>query len=227
MVSHFYKCIFIHIPKCAGTSIESALGHLDGHLGRGGQDHRPIRMIEKPSFSIHTLSSKENIMVFLRGIKHQKYNKVLNKRNKNLASKEQYRNYFKFTVVRNPWARAFSWYKNVMRDEMHQKDIGITSEFTLNLFLKDQIGKGMLRPQTYWLKNYKGEILFDYIGRFENLPDTFNAIKKNLILNQIEFPHKIKGTGEDYKSQYDGESIELIRNFYHDEIQLFEYTFDN
>ena len=35
MISNDYRCIFIHIPKCAGTSIEDALGHLDNHPGRG------------------------------------------------------------------------------------------------------------------------------------------------------------------------------------------------
>ena len=39
MISHKHQCIFVHIPKCAGTSIASALGHLDNHTGRGGQDH--------------------------------------------------------------------------------------------------------------------------------------------------------------------------------------------
>ena len=34
MVSHKHKCIFIHIPKCAGTSIEEALGHFDGYRGK-------------------------------------------------------------------------------------------------------------------------------------------------------------------------------------------------
>ena len=37
---HKYKCIFIHIPKCAGTSIEKALGHFELYNGRGRQDHR-------------------------------------------------------------------------------------------------------------------------------------------------------------------------------------------
>ena len=25
-ISHTHRCIFIHIPKCAGTSVETALG---------------------------------------------------------------------------------------------------------------------------------------------------------------------------------------------------------
>lgn len=76
MISHKYKCVFIHIPKCAGTSIESALGHLDNHVGRGGQDHRTIRMIEKPLFTPRIFSSRENLYEVLRRIKHQYYRRM-------------------------------------------------------------------------------------------------------------------------------------------------------
>ena len=48
MISHNYKFIHIHIPKCAGTSIEKAFGHFDAHTGKNAQDHRTLRMIEQP-----------------------------------------------------------------------------------------------------------------------------------------------------------------------------------
>ena len=158
-------------------------------------------------------------------MKYYNYKKVANKKNKITVTKEQYEKYFKFAVVRNPWDRAFSWYKNVMRDKIHKKNQGITSDLTFNQFLKINIGKGMLRPQTYWLKNYKGLIPLDYIGRFETLQDTFTKIKEHLNLPEIEFPHKKKGSGEDYRSMYDEESIAHVKNVYHEDIQLFGYTF--
>ena len=68
MISHKYKCIFIHLPKCAGTSIESALGHFE-NLRPGVQDHRSIRMIEKPFITPRAFSSQENIIEVLRRLK--------------------------------------------------------------------------------------------------------------------------------------------------------------
>ena len=68
MISHKYKCIHIHIPKCAGTSIEKALGHFDGHEGRNGQDHRTIRMIEQPWLTKHSVRSISNLKEIFRRI---------------------------------------------------------------------------------------------------------------------------------------------------------------
>jgi len=84
----------------------------------------------------------------------------------------------------------------------------------------------MLRPQTYWLKNYDGSINMDYIGRFETLTEDFNAICTALDIQRISLPHRIKGTGEDYREHYDTESMDMISNVYQEEIKLFNYSFE-
>lgn len=227
MISHELKCIFIHIPKCAGTSIESALGHHDDYSGRDRQDHRSIRMIERPLLNIYTLRSFGNITEFLRMLKHKKFNKSPNPRNSIVVNKAQYHEYFKFTIVRNPWARAFSWYQNVMRDEGHQRSLGITAELSFKSFLTAYAGTGMLTPQTYWIKNYKGDVGLDYVGRFEELEQVFSEIQGRLQLEDLEFPHEVKGNKADYKLHYDDESADLIKKIYSEEIRLFGYSIND
>lgn len=226
MISHRYKCIFIHIPKCAGTSIETALGHFDNHEGRGGQDHRSIRMIEKPVLTPAFLSDTENFFELSRRIRHR-FRRVKNPLNQETVTADQYRNYFKFTFVRNPWARAFSWYKNVMRDEIHKKNHQISTQIPFKEFLKRFSGEGMLKPQTYWLKSFDGKLHLDFIGKFEKLEEDFETIKEALDIPEISLPHRISGSNKDYRDFYDDESIELIKHIYHKEIDLFNYSFEN
>jgi hypothetical protein len=227
MISHQHKFIFIHIPKCAGTSFEFAFGHMDGHEGRGGQDHRSVRMIERPFPSFSSFTNKDNIIESLRRIKRHSNRKTLPNPNSAITvNKSEYDSYLKFTIVRNPWARAYSWYKNVMRDEIHQKNHNITGEITFTDFLKKYIGQDMLRSQIYWLKDFKGNINMDYIGRFETLHDDFKVIAKKLKIKELTLPHKIKSASDDnYQDAYDTESKNMIAEYYCEEIKLFNYSF--
>ena len=226
MISHKYKCIFIHIPKCAGTSIESKLGHLDQHDGRGGQDHRSLRMIEKPFLTLNTLCSLENMTQLLYRAKYQIFEKVDNPRNKYTVSNEQYKSYFKFSIVRNPWSRAFSWYKNVIRDDIHLKNYGITKETPFKEFLIHFAGRRMLKPQVYWLKDFNGKLGMDYIGHFENLQEDIHKIFERLKINETSLPHLLKGSSDDYRNFYDDESHNIITDIYREDIKTFGYKFE-
>lgn len=67
MINHKYKCIFIHIPKCAGTSIESALGHYEDK--RGSQDHRTITDIQPNVKLKNIIRTRMNTVLFIKRLK--------------------------------------------------------------------------------------------------------------------------------------------------------------
>jgi hypothetical protein len=205
--------------------VEEALGHLDGHEGRGGQDHRSIRMIEKPFPVIRAFLSGENLLEAKRRIRYRSWDHP-NPNNLLTVTREQYRSYLKFTFVRNPWARVYSWYRNVMRDDHHRKNYGITGTLPLAEFLRLHIGKGMIRPQTSWIRSFDGTISMDFIGRYENLAGDFEKVCGLLELDGITLPHKIKGSGSDYREDYDERSRRMVHRAYREEIEMFDYSFE-
>lgn len=226
MISYKYKCIFIYIPKCAGTSIEHKLGHLNKHSGHGGQDHRSIRTVRRPYISLNSFSSKKNSKDALRRIWYKHFATMQNSKNKHFVSKRQYKSYFKFTFVRNPWARAYSWYRGVMRDPVMLELSGLKNTIPFDEFLKLRAGKGLMRPQLYWIINCKGQIAMDFIGRFENLTEDFKQVCNILNIPNRSLPHKLKGNNTDYRNAYSKYSKKLIADIYKEDIDYFEYSFD-
>jgi hypothetical protein len=226
MISHKYKFIHIHIPKCAGTSIEKALGHFDEHEGRNGQDHRTIRMIEQPWLSKHSISTISNLKELFQRARHKMINKT-NPKNHESVTPDQFKQYFKFSIVRNPYARIYSWYTNIIRDEVQLRYLGIPKDIEFQDYLKRFLKNSyMIRPQVYWLKNFEGKINLDYIGKFEEIEVVFKEISRNLSIANIYFPHEKRSKKVDYKTCYDVGSIDLVTRYYKEDLIFFNYKFD-
>lgn len=225
MISHQHKCIFIHIPKCAGTSIELALGHHDEYQGRGRQDHRSMSQIEE-NFSATGLSLLKKRARRVLPIGRFKKRPSRNPKNDLQVTRAQFDEYYKFTIIRNPWARAYSWYKNMIRDEEHHRKYGVIADLSFRDFLRDHAGVGLLKPQTWWLKSLDGSLKLDLIGRFETLQDDFQTACDSMGLSHFELPHVLQGTPENHKKHFDEESIEIISRIYSEEIEMFGYSFE-
>lgn len=226
MISHRYRCIFIHIPKCGGTSIETALGHrTEGSRIRGTQDHRSIRMLQKP-IPIRAFTTKDNQLELVRRLRSSIF-QWSGQANITSVSAHEYDSYFKFSFVRNPWARVYSWYKNVQRDESHRKSLKLCSGFSLDEFLDSQLGKGMLKPQLYWLRDFSNGLSLDYLGRFESLPSDFEIVASQLGLPTSTLPHQLKARDvSTHMSEMNRRNRDRIQECFSEEIDLFGYRFE-
>ena len=159
--------------------------------------------------------------------------------------------YFKFAFVRNPWNRMVSIYKYFEYDKISSFKSFLTGEFRNNLFKNKHWFVG---PQSDYVYSEDGELLVDYVGRFEDLQNDFNHICKQIGLPPTKLPHvnasknkrsilsknpksmlrnilytlKIKKPPyyKNYRKYYDKESIDLVAEFYQKDIELFGYDFE-
>lgn len=162
-----------------------------------------------------------------------------------LYNNPEIKNYYKFTVVRNPWDRALSWFffrKNILIEELvnvkNNKSVRVRNNIKsveaeldamndFNEWLKlyynvpwDYTWFSLNHPQSFWLSG--GE--FDKIVRFENLK---NDIKDIPFLSNVQLKHKHKSANNKANKAelYNEYSIDLIDHIYKQDIIRFGYVF--
>lgn len=139
-------------------------------------------------------------------------------------------NFFKFSFVRNPWDRLISTYfyyigrgkpKNLPFIEEFRSCNDFMERFdTARLSIKNIV----MRPQRWWLINREGDLLMDYIAKFENLDEEVAFLCKKLNLPDLELDIFRKSLHEPYESYYNNiEDIDRVAKYYERDIELFDY----
>lgn len=149
-----------------------------------------------------------------------------------------WKEYYKFSFVRNPWDRVASMYhyyksgkhnsppitealKHVSFEEFVQK---LCSRFPYD-WMTGVYAHPIWGQQVNWLK-IDGSIAVDFIGRYENLEKDFAQICKNLkIKKRLKLNH-LKNSGNiRYQSEYNNETKDLVAKKFIEDIKYFKYDF--
>lgn len=225
MISHAHQFVYVHIPKTAGTSVGQALGGY-GELKRGLQDHRPIRELG-PLVRRGYLGQFRYYPTVVHACARIVVNEVKNRASvRDRLSATEFDGYFKFAFVRNPWARAASWYRNVMRDRHHRVRLRVADNVAFPEFIARFASRGMLRPQTFWTHGLDGRLALDFVGQFERLEADLRHVMDRIGLNIGSIPETLSTPDRNsYRSLYDDATRTLVARCYADEIALYGYEF--
>jgi hypothetical protein len=156
-VSTQYNCVFVHIPKTGGTSIEKALG-LFGEWQK--EDKKKLfGLIQSVN-----LIEKNYLSNFLQHLSLQEI----------IQQQPIVKDYYTFSFVRNPWDRMVSIYHNTdINLCIEASNLGIDlSDLSFQDFLiaLRKIKHIHLEEQWKFLYDANLNVQVDFIGRFENIP---------------------------------------------------------
>ena len=204
------KYLFIHVPKVAGQSIETML--LREH-GKTWEQRAPylLRENKDPTLGPPRLAHLSITEYITCGY----------------ISRLEFDSTYKFAFVRNPWDRVVSMHRYLTRSEMAFEDfvkkVLPNKTSTLSYFTK---------PQTFYTKDPLKRLKLDYIGKFENLLEDIEVVKKNIGMPSAKLSHLNKSKGaplepgtNPYRKLYTPETREIVRELYLEDIREFGYSF--
>ena len=137
---------------------------------------------------------------------------------------------FTFTFVRNPWDRVVSLYHyRVKTNQTNLKTDSISFENWINLCYVDRNTyyyntHKMFMPQFDWIADTEGNILVDFVGRFENLQQDFEHICDHLN-KKSTLKHLHRSQRKKYHEYYNSETKKIIQDYYRKDIEFFGYDF--
>jgi hypothetical protein len=201
------------IPKVACTSIKNTLIDIKG-------------LSIKDPMAIHSQS---------RSTDYRKFS----------LNKKEY-NYFKFAIVRNPFERLVSCFNDKVKSFRQHNDRyhfdtrynrivlswfagkPITKETTFNEFTKivsrvpDWIAEPHFKSQASFLKNSRDQLIPDYIGKLEELPDSWQPIKQAISVSDL--PRFNRSEVDRWSEYYTSvKMVDLVAERYQKDIAAFDY----
>lgn len=213
LISEKYKFIFVHNPKTAGSSIENVLLPYSNFYYR-----------------IKNRSVKYYIYKFLGdkylfgGIfkKHTPASRI-----QRVIPAEKFESYFKFSFIRNPYSRVFSYYNYLKTNNGHDQQEWIKNksfeEYVLNI--PNQRWKDL---QSYYLYDENENLIVDFLGKFETLEADFQIILQKLDL-KCTLPHINSSVNSNlnnpqFFNNFTKEMIKVINDEFHDDFRLLGYN---
>ena len=141
-------------------------------------------------------------------------------------------NYFKFIIVRNPWDRLLSAWRDKVQNQWNAK-------YQFPQFRIQYFRQFHDKDFSFFVKNCKinrdphlrliSDLVYissiDFIGKFENLQEDLGIICDKIGIPQQQLPYKNKTNHKHYTEYYDDETKSIVSERYATDIEYFNYKF--
>jgi hypothetical protein len=232
MICSPYQCLFVHVPKAAGRSVEQVFLKL---VGLSWETRGPL-----------LLRANDDPRCGPPRLAHLKASEYVSC---GYLTSQQFESYFRFSFVRNPWDRIVSEYK--------YRGYPLRIDFKTYLF-KHLPAPGWtdayrhIIPQCEFIFDDAGKLLVNFVGRFEALQADFDTVCTRLGISHTTLPHDNRALKEaapntagtyltrlrrllsrkvarhtfpHYTEYYDDEAREFVARLYSRDIETFNYAF--
>lgn len=199
-ISDKYKCIFIHIPRAAGTSIKEALEL----QGRGHLPWQYYYLVYPDQWNSYTkftvvrnpwdrVVSAYHYAKMEKSYWHDNLNRIAPHPDYELLSKRTFSECCEILKNRRNLLKHESWH-----------------------------------PQHLWVaktENGNNSLMVDFVLRYENLENDFKVLCEKLEIKNIYLPRVNPSNHGNYRICYTEETKEIIGNLYKKDTELFKYEF--
>lgn len=225
IISHSHKFIFVKSLKTAGTSIEAALSN---HCG--GDD------------VVTTLGAYDFNRDETGAWVHKAMNEGRHEQHDDAATiraslpPEVWSSYFKFSIARNPWDRALSYFfwdrrqdKSLRPDKKLIHSLGVPfDDFTpvKAKFAEFIHGRTLENNDRFYVDGER--LCVDFVVRYEHLDEDFPELCRRIGLPSMQIPRLKSGIRKDkrpYWDYYDEESRDIVAALHRNDLRLFDYQF--
>lgn len=206
IVSHQHKYIFFAVPKTATHAIREAL-----RQSKGKQDWEQQMLFGKQSLPIDNIAKIEHGHITVREIQVE-------------LKPEQWREYFKFAFVRNPFDRFVSAcaFLNRGNPQFQLRPV----EWMKVAMTRPQFRQRVLiRPQVTQLFGSNSTLAMDYVGRYESLQTSLDFILEQCSLPHVMLAVRNSSEHEHYRHYFDDALRQQVSEFYESDLEAFDYSF--